>query len=71
MPTGGFADRYGYKKQIVAAVLFKMIGYLLMATQREFWPFLAGCLVLAAGLAAAAALLVFNCLARRWQDTNV
>jgi dipeptide/tripeptide permease len=27
------------------------LGYLMMATQREFWPFLAGCLVLAAGTA--------------------
>ena len=49
--TGGFADRYGYKRQIVVAVLLKAVGYLLMATQRAFWPFFAGCLVLAAGTA--------------------
>ncbi len=49
--TGGFADRYGYKKQIVVAVILKVIGYLLMATQREFWPFFSGCMVLAAGTA--------------------
>lgn len=49
--TGGFADRYGYKRQIVAAVLLKVLGYVLMATQLEFWPFFAGCLVLAAGTA--------------------
>ena len=49
--TGGFADRYGYKRQIVLAVLFKGAGYLTMATQREFWPFFAGCLLLAAGTA--------------------
>ncbi len=49
--TGGFADRYGYKRQIVVAVLLKGLGYVLMATQREFWPFFAGCLVLAAGTA--------------------
>jgi dipeptide/tripeptide permease len=49
--TGGFADRYGYKRQIVVAVLLKGLGYLLMATQRAFWPFFTGCLVLAAGTA--------------------
>lgn len=49
--TGGFADRYGYKRQIAAAILLKALGYILMATQREFWPFFAGCLVLAAGTA--------------------
>jgi POT family proton-dependent oligopeptide transporter len=49
--TGGFADRYGYKKQIVVAILLKGLGYVLMATQRDFWPFLAGCLLLAAGTA--------------------
>lgn len=49
--TGGFADRYGYKKQIVVAIVFKAIGYVMMATQREFWPFFAGCMMLAAGTA--------------------
>ncbi len=49
--TGGFADRYGYKRQIVVAVLLKALGYVIMASQREFWPFFAGCLVLAAGTA--------------------
>ena len=49
--TGGIADRYGYKRQIVVAIVFKVCGYLLMATQREFWPFFTGCLFLAAGTA--------------------
>ena len=49
--TGGFADRYGYKRQIVVAIMLKSLGYLMMATQRTFWPFLAGCLLLAAGTA--------------------
>ena len=49
--TGGFADRYGYKKQIVVAIILKGLGYLMMATQREFWPFFTGCLLLAAGTA--------------------
>ena len=49
--TGGFADRYGYKRQIVVAILLKGLGYVLMATQREFWPFFAGSVVLAVGTA--------------------
>ncbi|MFZ5453372.1 MAG: MFS transporter [Thermodesulfobacteriota bacterium] len=49
--TGGSADRYGYKRQIVLAIFLKILGYLTMATQRQFWPFFAGCLLLAAGTA--------------------
>jgi len=51
MFSGGFADRYGYKKTIAASVAIKVMGYLMMATQREFWPFLIGCCVLALGTA--------------------
>jgi dipeptide/tripeptide permease len=49
--TGGFADRYGYKRQIVVAIILKGLGYFTMATQRAFWPFFTGCLLLAAGTA--------------------
>lgn len=51
MLSGGFADRYGYKKTIATSIFIKMLGYILMATQREFWPFLIGCCVLALGTA--------------------
>lgn len=51
MISGGFADRYGYKKTIAASIVIKIVGYLLMATQTEFWPFLAGCCTLALGTA--------------------
>jgi len=51
MFTGGFADRYGYKRTISVSIVMKIIGYLLMATQRSFGGFLFGCLVLAAGTA--------------------
>ncbi|MBI2606864.1 MAG: MFS transporter [Deltaproteobacteria bacterium] len=51
MFTGGFADRYGYKKTIGVSISIKIAGYLLMATQREFYPFLGGCLMLATGTA--------------------
>jgi proton-dependent oligopeptide transporter, POT family len=49
--SGGFADRYGYKRTIAVSIAIKVAGYLLMATQREFWPFTIGCLVLALGTA--------------------
>jgi len=51
MISGGFADRYGYKKTIAVSILIKVVGYLMMATQREFWPFFIGCCVLALGTA--------------------
>jgi len=51
MISGGFADRYGYKRTIAASVVIKVIGYLLMATQTEFYPFLIGCCTLALGTA--------------------
>ncbi|MDD2901596.1 MAG: MFS transporter, partial [Syntrophales bacterium] len=49
--TGGSADRYGYKRQIVLAIFLKVLGFAIMASQRQFWPFFAGCLFLAAGTA--------------------
>jgi POT family proton-dependent oligopeptide transporter len=49
--SGGFADRYGYKRTIAASIAFKAAGYLLMATQRSYWPFTLGCLTLAFGTA--------------------
>jgi POT family proton-dependent oligopeptide transporter len=49
--SGGFADRYGYKRTIAFSISIKVIGYLMMATQRGFYPFLLGCCILAAGTA--------------------
>ncbi|MEW6051044.1 MAG: MFS transporter [Candidatus Zixiibacteriota bacterium] len=51
MFSGGFADRYGYKKTIAASIAIKVLGYLLMATQTAFYPFLLGCCTLAFGTA--------------------
>jgi len=51
MFSGGFADRYGYKKTIAVSIAIKMSGYLLMATQRDYYGFLFGCCVLALGTA--------------------
>ncbi len=49
--TGGFADRYGYKKTISVSIVLKVIGYIMMATQTAFYPFLTGCCILALGTA--------------------
>ncbi len=49
--SGGFADRYGYKRTIAVSIAIKIAGYLLMAMQRDFWPFTFGCLTLAFGTA--------------------
>jgi dipeptide/tripeptide permease len=51
MFSGGFADRYGYKRTIAFSIAIKIVGYLMMATQRQFLPFLFGCCVLALGTA--------------------
>ncbi len=51
MFTGGFADRYGRKLTIAASIAVKIVGYLLMATQRSFGGFLFGCCMLAMGTA--------------------
>ena len=39
MFTGGLADRYGHKNTIVVAIVIKIAGYILMATQMDFWGF--------------------------------
>jgi dipeptide/tripeptide permease len=49
MFTGGYSDRYGYKKTIGVSIVFKTAGYLLMGTQTSFWGFFAGCMFLATG----------------------
>jgi MFS family permease len=51
MFSGGFADRYGRKRTIAISIAVKMVGYLLMATNRSFWGFFLGCQVLALGTA--------------------
>jgi dipeptide/tripeptide permease len=51
MISGGFTDRYGYKKTIAVSVFVKALGYVLMATMTSFWPFLIGCCTLALGTA--------------------
>ena len=51
MFTGGYSDRYGYKKTVAIAIVIKIVGYLLMGTQHSYWGFFAGCMLLATGTA--------------------
>ena len=49
--TGGFADRYGYKRSLFLAITGNVLGYCLMATQRSLFGFTFGVVVLATGTA--------------------
>ena len=49
--TGGFADRYGYKRSLFLAITGNVLGYCLMATQHSFLGFTFGVVVLATGTA--------------------
>jgi MFS family permease len=55
--TGGYADRFGYKRTLAFAVSMMMAGYLMIGLLRgvsfvsDFWGFFAGILVLATGTA--------------------
>ncbi len=49
--TGGFADRYGYKKAIFTAVTMNIVGFALMATMRSYWGFFWSVMLLASGTA--------------------
>lgn len=51
MFTGGYADRYGYKKILLVSVTVNIIGYIMMANLRTYTGFFAGVLVLASGTA--------------------
>jgi proton-dependent oligopeptide transporter, POT family len=51
MVSGGFADRYGYKRTIATSVTLACSGYILMANVRSYPGFFAACLVLALGTA--------------------
>lgn len=51
MFTGGFADRYGFKRTMAVSIVMNMIGYVLMAFMRDYWSFFAAVMVLATGTA--------------------
>jgi dipeptide/tripeptide permease len=55
--TGGFADRFGYKRTLAFAVSMMMTGYVMMAVMRDldwignYWAFFSAILTLATGTA--------------------
>jgi len=49
--TGGYADRYGYKKTLALSITLNILGYVLMGTQRSLVGFTTGVVVLATGTA--------------------
>ncbi len=51
MFTGGYADRYGYKKIMAFSVAMNMAGYVIMAFGRDYFTFFLGVIVLATGTA--------------------
>jgi len=51
MVSGGFADRYGYKKTIAVSATINIMAFVLMANMRSFAGFFAACLLLGLGTA--------------------
>src|SRR5712675_77496 len=55
--TGGYADRFGYKRTLAFAISMMMAGFFMIAFMRDvsfasnYWGFFAGILVLATGTA--------------------
>ncbi len=49
--TGGFADRYGYKKSLFVSITLNIAGYVMMGLLRSYTGFLLGVIVLATGTA--------------------
>ncbi len=51
MITGGYADRYGYKKTLALAFTVNIIGYTMMAFSLSFWSLFISCMLVATGTA--------------------
>jgi MFS family permease len=51
MVSGGFADRYGYKKTIAVSAAINVVAFTMMANLRSYAGFFAACLCLALGTA--------------------
>ncbi len=51
MVTGGYADRYGYKKILALSITLNILGYILMAYMTSFWGFFFAVMTLATGTA--------------------
>lgn len=51
MFTGGFADRYGYKKSLMVAFAINMVGYSIMGYMTSWWSFMFACCLIGTGTA--------------------
>jgi len=51
MVTGGYADRYGYKRTLAFSVTVNIAGYLTMATSHSYFGFFLGIILIAFGTA--------------------
>ncbi len=47
--SGSFADKYSHKKTMIISVFIIAVGYFVLATQRSFYPFLFGTIILGLG----------------------
>lgn len=51
MFTGGFADRYGYRRSLMVAFGINIVGYALMGYTTSWWSFMAACCLIGTGTA--------------------
>lgn len=51
MFTGGFSDRYGYKKSLYLAFSINAVAYVLMGLANSYWTFFGAAMLLATGTA--------------------
>ncbi len=51
MFTGGFSDRYGYRKSLMIAFGINMIGYAMMGFTDSWWSFMFACCLIGTGTA--------------------
>ncbi|MCK4660937.1 MAG: MFS transporter [Phycisphaerae bacterium] len=51
MFTGGFADRYGYRRSLMVAFGINIIGYAMMGYAHGWWSFMAACCLIGTGTA--------------------
>ncbi len=51
MFTGGFADRYGYRRSLLVAFAINLVGYGLMGFVTSWWGFMGACCLIGVGTA--------------------
>ncbi len=51
MFTGGYADRYGYRKSLMLAFAINIVGYAMMGYANDWWSFMLACCLIGAGTA--------------------